>query len=101
MVTLVTPVVISVVMEVIGLIRSELARDSSHQVTQSVEDGVRGLFRKVRGGDAPPHAVPGLTREQLARVRSVAFEKARQGGMGEHRAQLLADATVGSLVLSP
>jgi hypothetical protein len=99
-VTLDTPVVLSVVMEVITLIRSELARESSQAVSKSLEVGVRGMFRRVRGGHAPPPAVPGLTRDQLARVRSVAFEKARQGGIGEHRAQLLADATVGSLVLS-
>jgi hypothetical protein len=100
-VTLITPVVISVVVEVIGLVRSELARDASRQVAQGVEDVVRRLFRKPGEGHAPQPAAPELTREQLARVRSVAFEKARQGGLGERRAQLLADATVGSLVLSP
>src|ERR1700730_18293191 len=78
-VTLITPVVLSVVMEVITLIRSELVRESSQAVSRSVEDGARGRFGRGRGGHAPPPAVPRLTREQLARVRSVAFEKARQG----------------------
>jgi hypothetical protein len=62
---------------------------------------VRSLFRKFQPGDRAVAPVPGLTRQQLAEVRSLAFEKATALGIREARAQLLADATVGSLTVYP
>jgi hypothetical protein len=100
-VMLLTPIVLSVMGEVISYLRSDIARALPRAMANTVEDGVRGVFQKFHGGEARPAPVPGLTRDQLSRVRSIAFEKARQGGMSENRANLLADATVGSLVLAP
>jgi hypothetical protein len=100
-VMLLTPIVLSVMGEVIGYLRSDIAKALPRAMTDTVEDGLRGVFRKFHGAGGAPAPVPGLTHEQLSRVRAIAFEKARQGGMSENRAQLLADATVGCLVLAP
>jgi hypothetical protein len=100
-VMLLTPIVLSVMGEVINYLRSDIAKAVPRAMSDSIEDGVRSVFRKFHAGDAAPAPVPGLTRDQLSRVRSIAFDRARQGGMSENRANLLADATVGCLVLAP
>jgi hypothetical protein len=93
-----TPVALTVMTEVVAYLRAELARSLKHEASGAVDDVVRSLFHRFRGPRAD-QAVS-LTEEQLADVRRITFEKARQLHVGEARAGLLADATVGSLVLS-
>jgi hypothetical protein len=99
-VILITPVVLTVMGEVVSFLVSEVGKALPQAMSTSIDGGVRALFRKFHSPGDAPSAVHGLTHDQLARVRSIAFEKARQGGVSEHRAELLADATVGSLVLA-
>ncbi len=98
-VVLLTPVVLSVMGQVVDFLRSEIAKALPQVVSNVADEGIRGLFRKFHGRDEAASAVPALTEEQLFRVRSIAFEKARQSRITENRARLLADAVVGSLVL--
>jgi hypothetical protein len=97
---LLTPVVLAVMGPVIDFLRSEIAKALPQALSKVVEEGVRGLFRKFHEGDGAASALPALTHEQLSRVWSIAFEKARQARITESRAKLIADAVVGSLVLS-
>jgi hypothetical protein len=99
-VTLLTPIVLAVMGEVVAFLRADLAKAIPRAMADSLEDSLRALFHKFHGGEGPAAAVPPLTHEQLSRVRAIAFDKARQGGLSERRAELLADATVGSLVLT-
>jgi len=94
-----TPVALSVVSDVVVYLRGELAKAAARDAAGALDDMVRSLFRRFHGGEASAQ-VPGLTREQIAEVRRLAFEKARLLGVSEARSQLLADATAGSLVLA-
>lgn len=98
-VVLLTPVVLSVIGQVIDFMRSEMAKALPQVLSNVTEEGIRGLFRKFHDRDSAASAVPAFTEEQLSRVWSIAFEKARQARITENRAKLLADAVVGSLVL--
>jgi hypothetical protein len=95
-----TPVALAVMTEVVAYLKGELARLLAHEASASVEDLVKALFRRFRPPDAESRRIPGLNREQLTEVRRIAFKKAREMHIGEERAGLLADATVGSLVLA-
>jgi len=93
-----TPVVLSVVGEVLVYLRHELAQAAAKDMTGAVDGGVHSLFRRFHGSHpaAPPAA---LSTAQLAEVGRLAFERARAMRISEGRARLLADAVVGSLVL--
>jgi hypothetical protein len=93
-----TPIVLSVMTEVLAYLRHEVAQTASKDVAGALDHSVRGLFRRFHHGDQAP-AAAGLTQEQLAEVGRLAFEKARAMRVPEGRARLLADALVGSLVL--
>lgn len=95
-----TPVVLSVLGEVLVYLRHELAQAAAKDVTGAVDGGVHALFRRVRPAvQAAPARPAALSREQLAEVGRLAFERARAMRVSEGRARLLADAVVGSLVL--
>ncbi|MEU7835122.1 MULTISPECIES: hypothetical protein [unclassified Nonomuraea] len=97
-VILLTPVVLPVV----SAILDQLAQDVARVVTDRGKDGLRRAMRALlrRTAEAENDAlppVPELTPEQLARVRMTALEKARQMDLPEDKAELLADAVIGSL----
>jgi hypothetical protein len=93
-----SPVVLMVVGEVVLYLRTELAKAAARQTVSALEAMVRSLFRKFHSESAGP--VPKLTREQLLEVRRLAYETARASGLQEKPARLLADATIGGLVVS-
>ncbi len=95
-----TPVALSVLTDVVVYLRSELAKAAAKDAANTLDNMVRSLFRRFHRDDHGSAPVPALTREQLVEVRRRAFEKATALGIHEARAQLLADATVGSLVVS-
>jgi hypothetical protein len=100
-VTVLTPVVLSVVADLLVYLRREVAQTAAKDATGAVDEGVRALFHRFRGGEhQATAAVPGLTHEQLVEIRRLAFEKARAMRLSEARAGLLADAMVGSLAVS-
>ncbi|MFI7150133.1 hypothetical protein ACIBO2_34870 [Nonomuraea sp. NPDC050022] len=97
-VILMTPVVLPVV----SAILDQLAQDVARVVTDRGKDGLRRTMRALlrRTAEAENDAlppVPPLTPEQLARVRMTAIEKTRQMDLPEDKAELLADAVIGSL----
>jgi hypothetical protein len=88
-VTFVSPIALAVVDEVIKFIAGEI-KDS---------DFIKNVFRKFRPSQAEVSSLPlPLTSEQRRQVRKVAFEKARQLGLSELQANLLADSMIGELV---
>jgi len=95
-----TPVALAVVSEVLVYLRSELAKTVAHDAAAALDDKLKALFHRLHQGARPNEAMPALSGEQLAEVRRLAFEKARVLRIPEARASLLADAVVGSLVLS-
>jgi hypothetical protein len=95
-----TPVALSVISAVVTYLRGEVARATSKEVGQIVDEQVHGLFRRFHhGGQAAAPALSGLSKDQLAAVGRLAFEHARAMHVGDGRARLLADAVVGGLVL--
>jgi hypothetical protein len=95
----VTPVVLTVVGQTLVYLRAELAKTVAHDAAAVLDAKVKALFHSSRPGDQPAGALLALSREQLAGVRGRAIQEAIVLGLSEERANLLADALVGSLVL--
>jgi hypothetical protein len=95
--TFLTPVALSVLVDVVNYLRTEVLRAIKTESSAAVDHLVSGAFRRLR-----PHATPApvtaLTADQLREVRRIALEKARTLRLRDDRAELLADAIVGSLV---
>jgi len=98
---LVTPVALAVARDVLNFVIQEVRA----QAREHGKDAIDGLVARLlhRGGKPETPVPPSepdpstLTKEQLAEVRSLAVEKARQLKLAPERAELLADALVGSL----
>lgn len=98
-VTFMTPVVLAVVTDVFGFLAAEIKKSIASEGAAAASDLIRRVFKKFRGRE--PEAAdtaPPLRAEQIAQVRRLAFEKARQLKLSEPQAGLLADSLVGSLV---
>lgn len=95
-----TPVVLTVVSETIVYLRGELAKTVARDAVAALDVKVKALFRRFHQGQGPAEPVPALSHDQLAEVRRLAFEKARVMRLSEERANLLADAVVGSLAVA-
>lgn len=113
---LLTPYVLAVGAGVVQFLASTIA-DTVHdalvdELKPAVGDTIRRLFRQ--DGPSVPHdkaagdtaanektamAAQGLTPDQGRAVRRVAFDRARQIGLDEAKASLLADAFVGALLV--
>jgi hypothetical protein len=104
-VTFLTPVVLEVTRSVIVYLVAEVEKTAKTESAGVVHNLVRQLFKKfapASGGNAAPGTQPAaLTAAQLAEVRRLAFEKARQLNLAESQANLLADSMVGSLAIAP
>lgn len=98
-----TPMILSVANQIVSQFFADRLQDS-------VAQSGRGVWARVRGSLGAAWQEPGEERddapepvalrpEQLAEVRHVALEKARQLNLPDVQAQLLADAMVGSLSL--
>lgn len=99
---LITPVVLAVVTPVVKFLLSVATDVAKEQVGPVVRQWVRGLFRRVHvdSTDVPGPAEPALTQEQARQVRTIAHDRARQLGMAEAQADLLADAVVGGMLVA-
>ena len=99
-VTLLTPFVLPVASTVLEYLVKDLAAAAGEHGKEAVGRLLRRVFRH---GEDPATAAPGgpvpLSAEQLRRVRTLAFEKARQLDLPEAKAALLADSVAGSLVV--
>ena len=109
-VVLLTPVALSVAKDVLGFLRVQLGKHAA----KHAEEGIDWLVARLLGRDddaaatagpapdgggvaAEPAAPPELTDEQLAQVRDLALQKAKQLKLPPAKAQLLANSLVGSL----
>src|SRR4051794_7034235 len=96
---LVTPAALSVARAVVNAVVAEIgakAGDGAKGVVDRL--AARLLHREAPGDGADGEAaVPLLTQEQLREVRAVALANAQRLELEPDRAQLLADALVGSL----
>ena len=92
---LVTPVALSVARDVIAFLGQQLKA----QAAKEGEGAVRSVLARIlhRDGKEPAADVPELTDEQLAQVRTLAIEKAKQLRLSDDKAELLAESLVGSL----
>ena len=99
-IALITPVVLAVVRPVVAFLAGAFVEAAGEGVRPHLVRRLRRLFHiddpEVRAVDDPS----ALTPEQLREVREVAFARARDIGLEEPRARLLADAVAGGLTAS-
>jgi hypothetical protein len=109
-VALVTPSVLAVAAEVARFLATVLADSARDELHDQLKPVIARRVKRLLGQDSQPDAAdrdpaamrstpaPGLTAEQLHEVRSIALERARQSGMDDSQAILLADALAGALL---
>jgi hypothetical protein len=99
-VILVTPVALEVAKSVLVFVATRTRAAAEKGAGQLIDDVVARVFgRLYRHEGEPPSEddAPELDDDELAEVRRVAFEKARQLDVPEDKAALLADSVVGCL----
>ena len=101
-----TPIILAVTTQVFRFVADEVARSCREESPVVIHDLVKRLFTRFRSAEADetpstPPAPPPLTREQLMRIRQLAYDEARRLRLAEAKAGLLADSLVGGLVVSP
>ncbi len=102
-VPMLTPVVIAVVTDVVTHLTDIVSARLASGAEDAAGRGLHALFKSSAGQNAAGIAAGAgtgtaqLTAAQLAEVRSVALEKARQLKLPESQATLLADSLVGRL----
>ncbi|HWY42699.1 MAG TPA: hypothetical protein VNX66_04340 [Candidatus Sulfotelmatobacter sp.] len=94
-VTYITPVALPVLSSVLTFLAGEL-KSSIHD-QHLIGDTLKKLFSKNKPSVPQISSEVLLTRDQLERVRKLAFEKARELNLKSKEASLLADSIVGSL----
>jgi hypothetical protein len=97
-IALLTPVVLTIVTDVLKDLAADLARSAGTRGTAAVRTALRRLFGLDASGAAAE--VPPITQEQLVLVRQSAFDRAVALDLPEAKANLLADALVGDLLTS-
>jgi hypothetical protein len=97
---LLTPYALAVAGAVLSFLGSTVADAVKAEATPAISAWIRRLLRRddePGSGPAPARPEPRLTAEQADQVRGVAFARARDLGLGEPQARLLADSVVGGL----
>ena len=103
---LVTPIALAVMTQVVSFLAQEISKSVKAEAPNVINDLVKSLFSKFRRTEAsataarPSTTQPALTPAQLAQVREIALQKARQLGLTASKAELLADSLVGGLAVS-
>jgi hypothetical protein len=91
-----TPYVLAVVTSCLGFLVKTVAETATSEATKpAIGDFLQRFVQHGRPDAAGDPAV--LNRDQAEGVRHVAFGRARDLGLSEERARLLADAVVGGL----
>jgi hypothetical protein len=96
-VVLLTPAALEVAKSVVSFVAMRLRGAAERGAGELIDEKVAAVFAKLRGEKPKEHEAPDLDDAELAEVRRVAFEKARQLDVPEDKASLLADSVVGSL----
>jgi hypothetical protein len=100
-VALLTPIVLTVATDVLSHFATELAKDAGSRGAGPIRAALRRLFRLEPADPGTAAAeVPPITPEQLLLVRRSAFDRAVALDLPESKANVLADALVGSLAKS-
>jgi hypothetical protein len=92
-----TPYVLAVVTPVVRMLASLVEESVHDELKPTVAQLVHRLFRRVDPTTSEGTEPPELTADQLRRIRTTAYERGRQLGLDEPRADLLADSVVGRL----
>jgi hypothetical protein len=99
---LLTPVALAVSREVLSFVIEQVRAQAREHGKDAIDRLVARMLRRGTEDEASAAASepdpPDLTEEQLAEVRALALEKARQLKLAPDKAELLADSLVGSLV---
>jgi hypothetical protein len=98
-VTLLTPVILAVSVDVIKFLVAEAQKALQSESSSLINETVKAWFGKFRQTDEKKTPPP-LTADQLEQVRKIAIKKAQQLKLSEKNTKLLADAIVGSLAVA-
>ena len=89
-----TPYVLAVVTSCLGFLVKTVAETATSEATKpAIGDMLRRLARRDQDSKRPVQ----LSSEQAEGVRTIAFGRAKDLGLSEERARVLADAVVGGL----
>jgi hypothetical protein len=94
---LLTPIVLAVATPVVQYLADLVVEASGEGVKPTLVRLLRRMLRLKDADPAPAPEPPQLTQEQVDHVRDVAFARARDVGLEESRARLLADAVAGGV----
>ena len=97
-----TPVLLSIIAEVIKFIRGEVQRSFQGNSSILISDAIKNMFKRFRPVErnAENEEVFSLTVDQLERLHKLITKKALQFRLSKIRAKLLADAIIGSLMVT-
>ncbi|MEU1984040.1 hypothetical protein [Nocardia sp. NPDC019395] len=84
---------------VVWVVVNEAAQRFTDSAITGAGKAARSGLRKLLGRTEAASAVPEMTRDQIAEVRTRVLESAIGSGMDEERARLVADAVAGRLAL--
>ena len=96
-VMLLTPAILEATRSVLRFLVSQLQSEAESQASDAIRDRLRRLLNRDAKTEPPG---PGLSHEQLAQVREIAFQTGRRAQLPEREATLLADAMIGRLALA-
>ncbi len=100
-VLLLTPIIMGVVTEVVKFLANEVAKAAGREGAALIDQQVRHFFTRFHTpGVVPPPNAQALSHERLVQIREVAYEAACRMQLSAEQASLVADATVGGLVVA-
>lgn len=111
-VTFITPIVLAIIVEVVTFLVAELKKQLQLESSTAIAALVKRLFKRFSGeegttGRGAPRdgakqpgeaSLPGLSQQQVERVRALVLERGRALNLSEAQAELLADSLAGGLV---
>jgi hypothetical protein len=101
-VSLITPAMLVVMTQVVLFLTEVIRQSVLEESANLINERVRKMFKKFSQEGARDEFAPApLTREQLAQVRTQAYEKFLELKLSSTRANYLADAVVASLIVAP
>ena len=93
----IAPYALAIARHVVATLLEQVEASLAEESQGVVRDRVRALFKRFRGSQTATEDSPGLTSEQLGRVKAAAIAKASELGLPEAQGRLLADSVAGSL----
>jgi hypothetical protein len=97
---LLTPVVLTITSGVVSYLITTVLNAAKSEGQTLIQQQVKLFFKRFNTEQTPKPGAPALTRDQLIEVRRVAYDIASRSGVPAAQAALLADSTVGQLVVA-